>query len=385
MTVYENVAFGLNLKKLPKHVIDEKVKKVLEVVDLEGFEKRKISTLSGGQQQRIAIARAIVNEPDILLLDEPLGALDLKMRKEMQIELKAMHEQLGITFIYVTHDQEEALTMSDKVVVMSDGMIQQIGTPEEIYNEPKNAFVADSIGESNIFEGRMTASKTVASRGAQLPCVDKVPKGTRGDVVVRPEDVLITRPEEGQLRGVVDSAVFKGMYYEITALLQDENEVVIQSTRSVRAGEEIGMCIGPDEIHVMPAGVLVNVFDGTITRDGRVAFAGGEYECDLTQLCEGSVLLGESSVRMADGTETDLAGTEVTVEVPVKAVSMSDEQVDYRADGNIISFIYKGNHYNYTVRTATEDDFVLDEDDLWNEGDHVSLMIPKDQIILKRK
>lgn len=252
LNVYENVAFGLNLKKLPKHVIDEKVKKVLEVVDLEGFEKRKISTLSGGQQQRIAIARAIVNEPDILLLDEPLGALDLKMRKEMQIELKAMHEQLGITFIYVTHDQEEALTMSDKVVVMSDGMIQQIGTPEEIYNEPKNAFVADFIGESNIFEGRMTASKTVAFCGAQFPCVDNVPKDTRVDVVVRPEDVVITSPEKGQLRGVVDSAVFKGMYYEITALLQDENEVVIQSTRSVRAGEEIGMCIGPDEIHIMP-------------------------------------------------------------------------------------------------------------------------------------
>ena len=210
LNVYENVAFGLNLKKLPKHVIDEKVKKVLEVVDLEGFEKRKISTLSGGQQQRIAIARAIVNEPDILLLDEPLGALDLKMRKEMQIELKAMHEQLGITFIYVTHDQEEALTMSDKVVVMSDGMIQQIGTPEEIYNEPKNAFVADFIGESNIFEGRMTASKTVAFCGAQFPCVDNVPKDTRVDVVVRPEDVVITSPEKGQLRGVVDSAVFKG-------------------------------------------------------------------------------------------------------------------------------------------------------------------------------
>ena len=241
LNVYDNVAFGLNLKKLPKHVIDEKVKKVLEVVDLEGFEKRKISTLSGGQQQRIAIARAIVNEPDILLLDEPLGALDLKMRKEMQLELKSMHEQLGITFIYVTHDQEEALTMSDKVVVMSDGMIQQIGTPEEIYNEPKNAFVADFIGESNIFEGKMTASKTVAFCGAQFPCVDNVPKDTRVDVVVRPEDVIITRPEDGQIRGTVDAAVFKGMYYEITAILPDENEVVIQSTRSVRIGEEIGM------------------------------------------------------------------------------------------------------------------------------------------------
>ena len=161
LNVYDNVAFGLNLKRLPKSQINEKVRQVLEVVDLEGFEKRRISTLSGGQQQRIAIARAIVNEPDILLLDEPLGALDLKMRKEMQLELKSMHESLGITFIYVTHDQEEALTMSDKVVVMSNGMIQQVGTPEEIYNEPKNAFVADFIGESNIFEGKMTGSMTV--------------------------------------------------------------------------------------------------------------------------------------------------------------------------------------------------------------------------------
>src|SRR5699024_6298113 len=161
LNVYDNIAFGLNLKHLPEHEIREKVRNVLEVVDLEGFEERRISTLSGGQQQRIAIARAIVNEPDILLLDEPLGALDLKMRQEMQLELKSMHEQLGITFIYVTHDQEEALTMSDEVVVMSDGMIQQIGTPEEIYNEPKNSFVADLIGESNIFEGRMAASRTV--------------------------------------------------------------------------------------------------------------------------------------------------------------------------------------------------------------------------------
>ena len=385
MNVYDNVAFGLNLKHLPKSVISEKVRRVLEVVDLEGFEKRKISTLSGGQQQRIAIARAIVNEPDILLLDEPLGALDLKMRKEMQLELKSMHEQLGITFIYVTHDQEEALTMSDKVVVMSDGMIQQIGTPEEIYNEPKNAFVADFIGESNIFEGKMAASMTVSFCGAEFPCVDNVPKDTRVDVVVRPEDVIITTPEHGQISGVVDSAVFKGMYYEITAILPDENEVVIQTTRNVQPGEEIGMRIGPDEIHVMPAGVLMNVFDGTITKDGRAAFAGGEYECDLTQLYEGSVQSGPCSVITAGGEEIDLEGTYVTVEVPVKAVSMSDEQREYRADGNIISFIYKGNHYNYTVRTATEEDFVLDEDDLWNEGDHVSLMIPKEQIVLKRK
>lgn len=384
LNVYENVAFGLNLKRLPKSVIREKVKHVLEVVDLEGFEKRQISTLSGGQQQRIAIARAIVNEPDILLLDEPLGALDLKMRKEMQLELKSMHERLGITFIYVTHDQEEALTMSDKVVVMSDGMIQQIGTPEEIYNEPKNAFVADFIGESNIFEGRMAASMTVEFCKAQFPCVDNVPKDTRVDVVVRPEDVVITRPEDGQIRGVVDSAVFKGMYYEITAI-SGENEVVIQTTKSAQLGQEIGMRIAPDDIHVMPAGVLMNVFDGVITKDGRAAFAGGEYACDLTQLYEGSQLSGESTLVTPDGQEIDLAGMEVTVEVPVKAVSMSDEAKEYRAQGNIISFIYKGSHYNYTVRTAGEEDFVLDEDDLWNEGDYVSLMIPAEEIRLKRK
>ena len=380
LNVYDNIAFGLNLKHLPEHEIREKVRNVLEVVDLEGFEERRISTLSGGQQQRIAIARAIVNEPDILLLDEPLGALDLKMRKEMQLELKAMHDQLGITFIYVTHDQEEALTMSDKVVVMSDGMIQQTGTPEEIYNEPKNAFVADFIGES-----RMAASMTVRFLGFPFPCVDNVPRDTRVDVVVRPEDVLITTPEKGQITGVVDSSVFKGMYYEITALLEGDNEIVIQSTRSARVGDRIGMCIEPDGIHVMPAGVLVNVFDGEITKDGRVAFAGGNYECDLTQLYEGSRAGEDASVITAEGEEISLAGMPVTVEIPVRAVSMSDEEREYRATGNIISFIYKGNHYNYTVRTASEEDFVLDEDYLWNEGDHVSLMIPSEEIVLKRK
>ncbi len=384
LNVYDNVAFGLNLKRLPKSVVNEKVRQVLEVVDLEGFEKRRISTLSGGQQQRIAIARAIVNEPDILLLDEPLGALDLKMRKEMQLELKSMHERLGITFIYVTHDQEEALTMSDKVVVMSDGMIQQVGTPEEIYNEPKNAFVADFIGESNIFEGRMTASMTVEFCHAQFPCVDNVPKDTRVDVVVRPEDVIITTPDQGQICGIVDSTVFKGMYYEITALAGD-NEIVIQSTKSAQAGQEIGMQIEPDGIHVMPAGVLVNLFEGVITKEGKVEFGGGEYRCDLTQLYEGSKSGENSVIVTAQGEEINLAGCEVQVEVPVKAVSMSDDPEEGGACGNIISFIYKGSHYNYTVRTNTEDDFVLDEDDLWNEGDYVSLVIPAEEIRLRRK
>ena len=194
MNIYENIAFGLKLKKLPKEEIRKKVKHVLDMVDLEGFEDRKISTLSGGQQQRIAIARALVNEPEILMLDEPLGALDLKMRKEMQIELKNMHDQLGITFIYVTHDQEEALTMSDKIVVLSEGKIQQIGTPEDIYNEPKNAFVADFIGESNIFKGIMTGHMKVRFCGGEFVGMDDVPEGTLVDVVIsRRMELLLVR------------------------------------------------------------------------------------------------------------------------------------------------------------------------------------------------
>lgn len=223
MNIYDNIAFGLKLKKLPKEEIRKKVKRVLDIVDLEGFENRKISTLSGGQQQRIAIARALVNEPEILMLDEPLGALDLKMRQEMQIELKHMHDELGITFIYVTHDQEEALTMSDKIVVLSEGRIQQIGTPEDIYNEPQNAFVADFIGESNIFKGIMTGHMKVRFCGGEFIGMDDVPEGTLVDVVVRPEDVIITKPEDGIIEGEVVSVIFKGMHYEVTVDRQVRN------------------------------------------------------------------------------------------------------------------------------------------------------------------
>ncbi|MGN1051532.1 MAG: ABC transporter ATP-binding protein, partial [Acutalibacteraceae bacterium] len=248
LNIYENIAFGLKMKteekvitnkkgekilkkvKLSKKEIDEKVKNALEIVDLEGFEKRSVSTLSGGQQQRIAIARAIVNQPEILLLDEPLGALDLKMRKEMQLELKLMHERLGITFVYVTHDQEEALTMSDKIVVMANGAIQQTGTPEEIYNEPKNAFVADFIGESNIFEGKMTGKMKVNFLGEDFLCLDDIPRNNRVDVAVRPEDIIMTSPEKGKIKGEVISCIFKGENNEITVLSGD-NEIVIHSIK----------------------------------------------------------------------------------------------------------------------------------------------------------
>ena len=216
MNIYENIAFGLKLKKLPKEEIRKKVKHVLAMVDLEGFEDRKIATLSGGQQQRIAIARALVNEPEILMLDEPLGALDLKMRKEMQLELKNMHDQLGITFIYVTHDQEEALTMSDKIVVMKDGEIQQVGTPEEVYNEPQNRYVASFIGESNIIPGIMLKDYQVQFDDQVFECADRdFRENEPVDVVIRPEDIDIVNVEEGKLSGEVLSVLFKGVHYEI--------------------------------------------------------------------------------------------------------------------------------------------------------------------------
>lgn len=384
LNIYENIAFGLKMKKLSKEEIDKKVKYALEVVDLEGFEKRSVNTLSGGQQQRIAIARAIVNEPEILLLDEPLGALDLKMRKEMQIELKAMHERLGITFIYVTHDQEEALTMSDRVVAMSDGIIQQIGTPEEIYNEPNTAFVADFIGESNIFEGKMTAKNKVKFCSAEFECVDSYPRNTAVDVIVRPEDIQMTKPDKGMLKGEVVSVVFKGVHYEITVECAD-NEIVIQSTKNAKVGDIIGMNIGPDEIHVIVSDVHTNMFDGVITKRNTVQFGDGEFECDVTQLYPGSYLDEKGYLVTTDGEKIDLTNVEVNVEVPISAVSMSDDAELGGACGNIFSLIYKGNHYNYIVRTENEEDYILDDDDLWNEGDYVSLIIQSDKIKLTLK
>lgn len=251
LNIYDNIAFGLKLKKLPKAEIEKKVKKALEMVDLEGFEGRRVQTLSGGQQQRIAIARSLVNEPEILLLDEPLGALDLKMRKEMQLELKEMHERLGITFIYVTHDQEEALTMSDKIVVMSEGRIQQIGTPEDIYNEPKNAFVADFIGDSNIVDGVMHRDFLVSFSGVDFPCVDRgFAREQSVQVVVRPEDIEVVSPVEGQLVGVVNDVIFKGVHFEMHVECEGR-EWLIHSTRACTPGETIGMRIGPNEIHIM--------------------------------------------------------------------------------------------------------------------------------------
>ena len=251
LNVFENVAFGLRIAKVPQKEVEQRVTEMLEIVSLKGFEKRKPDQLSGGQQQRVAIARALVTRPEVLLLDEPLGALDLRLRKDMQNELKRIQQQLGITFIYVTHDQEEALAMSDTVVVMDRGRIQQIGTPEDIYNEPKNAFVADFIGESNILDGIMRADYVVEFFGRKFRCLDKgFAPDEPVDVVIRPEDVDIVPPDSGHLCGTVTSVTFKGVHYD-TIVDFKGFKWLIQTTDLHRPGEYIGIRLTPDDIHVM--------------------------------------------------------------------------------------------------------------------------------------
>ena len=251
LNVYDNIAFGLRVQKLPEKEISKRVAEMLKLVNLTGFEKRSITRLSGGQQQRVAIARALVNHPKVLLLDEPLGALDLKLRKEMQIELKRIQEQLEITFIYVTHDQEEALTMSDTVVVMNGGIIQQIGSPVDIYNEPKNAFVADFIGESNILNGLMVRDRLVEINGRNFECVDGgFGENTPVDVVIRPEDITLVAPEEAQLNGIVESVIFKGVHYEMLIDAYDFRWIV-HSTKAAEKGASVGITFTPDDIHIM--------------------------------------------------------------------------------------------------------------------------------------
>ena len=403
LNVYDNIAFGLKLKryrntyvdkngktvtkteKLSKEVIDAKVSRVLKLVDLEEFEKRDVTTLSGGQQQRIAIARAIVNEPEILLLDEPLGALDLKMRKDMQLELKAMHDKLGITCIYVTHDQEEALTMSDTIVVMKDGNVQQIGTPKDIYNEPKNAFVADFIGESNIFSGTMVGDKKVRFINKVFDCVDEFPKNEKVDVVVRPEDVYLVDEGKGQVDGVVTSSIFKGVHYEMVVTV-GKTEIVAQDTIERKVGTHCSVIVRPDDIHIMAKEFDVNRYTGYITKKNTVCFADGEFECDVTQLYEGSTLDEEGYLITKEGEKIDLTDVDVNVEVGLKDIEIIDNDEDGDAAGTIIQIVYKGDHYQVIIRTdEEEEDFIVDTEYTWNENDRVSVKIPADKIKLTLK
>ena len=384
MNIYENIAFGLRQKKTKEDVIKKKVKKVLDLVDLEGFEGRSVQTLSGGQQQRIAIARALVNEPEILLLDEPLGALDLKMRKEMQLELKEMHDELGITFIYVTHDQEEALTMSDRIVVMSEGRIQQLGTPEDIYNEPKNAFVADFIGESNIFNGIMTGKLRARFCGGEFECVDDIEEGTHITAVVRPEDVEITPPEEGTIRGIVSSVIFKGMHYEIT-IESGKNEMVARSVHSARPGDTVGMRVDPDNIHVMIAENHTNYFTAEINSDFRLEYNDKLLDTSLTKIIKGSRRTEDGTLLDGSGDAIDPRKTHILVSIQPQDIVMTDHVEEGLVEGNIRNLIYKGDHYSYVIHTDLEQDFIVDDEYLWNMDDHVGLIMPVEKMTFQLK
>ncbi len=403
LNVFDNVAFGLKLKKLKvtyenekgdrfdriekysKAEIAEKVERALKMVDLEGFEKRSISTLSGGQQQRVAIARAIVNEPKILLLDEPLGALDLKMRKDMQLELKEIHRKLGITFIYVTHDQEEALTMSDTIVVMKDGIIQQVGKPTDIYNEPKNSFVADFIGESNIFSGTVVDKMKVKFIGNVFDCVDDFELNERVDVVVRPEDTFLMDEDKGQVNGEIISSIFKGVHYEMVMKV-GKSEVVIQDTIERKVGEKVSIFIKPTDMHLMHKEFTSNKFDGYITKRNTVCFGDGEFDCDVTQLYPGSTLDEEGYLITAEGEKLDLTDVEVTAEFKLKHAELTDNAEEGGVVGNIVSIIYKGDHYQVIVRTdENEEDYVADTRYTWNENDRVGIYIRKENLKLTLK
>ena len=376
MNIYENIAFGLRQKKTPEKVIAKKVKKVLELVDLEGFENRKIDTLSGGQQQRVAIARAVVNEPQILLLDEPLGAMDLKMRKEMQLELKEMHRELGITFIYVTHDQEEALTMSDKIVVMSEGKMQQIGTPEDIY-----AFEADFIGDSNIFNGIMTGKLKVRFCGGEFACVDDIEEGTHITAVVRPEDVTLTRPEEGRIRGTVTSVIFKGIHYEIT-VESGKNEIV---AHSARVGDRVGVQVEPDNIHVMIAEDHTNIFAAEINKNYELEYNGTVLPVDLTNVIKGSVMSEDGTLLDAKGLEIDPKKVRIKISIKPQDIELTDDQEEGLVQGCISNLIYKGDHYSYVIHTDLEQDFVVNDEYLWNMEDQVGLIMPVEKMIFTVK
>ena len=366
LDVFDNIAFGLKLKKVPQEEIDKRVRRVLKLVAMSDYEDRDVETLSGGQQQRIAIARAIVNQPKVLLLDEPLAALDLKMRKDMQIELKEMHKQLGITFIYVTHDQEEALTLSDTVVVMNEGRIQQIGTPTDIYNEPVNSFVADFIGESNILNGTMIRDRKVSFIGHDFDCVDEgFGENVPVDVVVRPEDIYFTNdPARTQFTAKVKSCTFKGVHYEMYVDSDTGNELMIQDYDPYPVDSIVNLYIEPDDIQVMKKERVANVLEGKVVGEGKVEMLGGEFECS---------------------TEGFEEGDEVLATVAFDKVELLDDLEEGVLDGDVHFILYKGDHYHLTIKVGDEGFLYVDTNDIWDKGDLVAINIAATDINLNRK
>ena len=366
LDVYENIAFGLKLQKVPAEEIDRRVMKVLRMVSMTDYEDRDVESLSGGQQQRVAIARAIANQPKVLLLDEPLAALDLKMRKDMQIELKEMHRKLGITFVYVTHDQEEALTLSDTIIVMNEGKIQQIGTPTDIYNEPQNSFVADFIGESNILNGRMVKDRLVEFVGHEFECVDEgFGEDVAVDVVVRPEDIYIMNKIDGaQFTGKVKSCTFKGVHYEMFVDTDNGYELMVQDYNAFEPDAEVGLLIRPADIQVMHKERVCNTFEAEIVDATHVKFLDETFEC-------------QPHSGFADGEK-------VKVEVAFSKVDLIDHPEEGMLSGLVHFLLYKGDHYHLTILTDDGYHIWVDTNDIWDKGDLVGINIaPQDIKIIK--
>ena len=407
LNVYDNVAFGLKLKKIPYEVtnkkgetvtkfrhftreeIDAKVMRALKIIDLEDLETRDISTLSGGQQQRVAIARAIVNEPEILLLDEPLGALDLKMRKEMQLELKDMHKKLGITFIYVTHDQEEALTMSDTIVVMKSGEIQQVGTPIDIYNEPVSAYVANFIGESNIYNATMVGKLKVKFLNHTFDCVDDFAANEKVDVVVRPEDVIITKikgePDSSKLVGKIATKIFKGIHYEYLIEV-GKSEVIAQSTKDYELDSSVYLDVEPENIQIMKKELTKNLYpEAYLDKNNKLIISDAEFEVDVTQLLKGSHVDEDLYLIAENGKKYDLDDADVIAEIGLSDIEVVDGYDNGNANGVVVSTMYIGDHYQVIIRTEEEEDFVVDTQDNWLEGDLVSVIVKPEKITLTLK
>ena len=365
--VFDNIAFGLKLQKVDKKEIEQRVKRALKMVGMTDYEHRDVQSLSGGQQQRVAIARAIVNRPQVLLLDEPLAALDLKMRKDMQMELKEMHSSLGITFVYVTHDQEEALTLSDTIVVMNEGKIQQIGSPTDIYNEPCNAFVADFIGESNILNATMVRDRLVRFIGKEFECIDEgFGENTPVDVVVRPEDVYIIRNAEAAMfHGRVRSCVFKGVHYEMFVETPEGYEIMIQDYNSFDVGSEVGMMIKPADIHVMRKERTENHVEGVVIDSTHVEILGESFECEPLE-------------GFAQGDEVDVA-------FDFDAVELTDDSDDGTSWGTIRFILYKGDRYHLTVRTDDDENVYVDTHDVWEDLDEVGIKIAPSALRISKR